>query len=48
MKELAKILLKDFQGECFTTFDYVVFGVLVPCALVGCMLVEGWVESLCK
>ena len=47
MKDLMKIFMKDFKVECFTTFDSVVFGVLVPFALVGCMLIEGWIESLC-
>ena len=39
-------MMKDFQGECFTKKDVVVYGILVPLGFIGLVIVERCVETL--
>lgn len=34
MKELIKIIVKDYQEEGFTRKEYIVYGVVVPVLLI--------------
>ena len=46
MKKLWQVMMKDFQGECFTKKDVVVYGGLVPLGFIGLVIVERCVETL--
>ena len=37
---------KDYQKENFTTQEIVLYGILMPLALVAVMALAGWMESL--
>ena len=45
MKQLWQVM-KDFQGECFTKKEVVVYGGLVPLGFIGLVIVERCVETL--
>lgn len=46
MKQLWQIMMKDFQGECFTRKEMGVYGILVPLGFIGLVIVERWTETL--
>ena len=46
MKQLWQVMMKDFQGECFTKKEVVVYGGLVPLGFIGLVIVERWAETL--
>ena len=48
MKKLWQVTMKDFQGECFTRKEMVVYGILLPLGFIGLVIVESWVETLTK
>ena len=39
-------MMKDFQGECFTGKEMVVYGILVPLGFIGLVIAERWAEIL--
>ena len=46
MEKLFEIMEKDFRKEDFTKKEMVVYGIIVPLALVVIMALAGWLESL--
>lgn len=46
MEKLFEIMEKDFRKEDFTKKEMVVYGIIVPLALVVIMSLAGWLESL--
>lgn len=46
MKEFMNTMEKDYQKENFTKTEMMIYGVLVPMALVAVMAICGWLESL--
>lgn len=46
MKQLWQVMMKDFQGECFTRKDILAYGILVPLGFIGLVLVENWTKTL--
>lgn len=46
MKEFMNTMEKDYQKENFTKTEMMIYGVLVPMALVAVMAIAGWLESL--
>lgn len=47
MKKFINAMKQDFQGECFTWYDCVVYGILAPCAAIGLVMIESWIDSIC-
>lgn len=46
MKEFFKIMAKDFMREGFTKREWLVYGVVVPCAMIAGCLIASWIETL--
>ena len=46
MEKLFEIMEKDFRKEDFTKNEMLVYGIIVPLALVVIMALAGWLESL--
>ena len=46
MKDFFRIMEKDIQKESFSKKEMVVYGIIVPFALVAIMALAGWLESL--
>ena len=46
MKELWKLMEKDYQKENFTKKECLVYGVLMPIGLIAIMGFAGWLETL--
>ena len=46
MKQLWQVMMKDFQGECFTKKEVGVYGILVPLGFIGLVIVERWAETV--
>lgn len=48
MKEFLEAMEKDYMKEKFSKKEMVVYGILVPLALIALMALAGWLETGCE
>lgn len=46
MERLFEIMEKDFRKEDFTKKEMLVYGIIIPLAMVVIMSLAGWLESI--
>lgn len=42
---MKKIFIRDFEGDTFTKYDLIIFGILVPVAFVVTIGVASWLAG---
>lgn len=47
MKKFFEIMEKDIHSEHFSKKELVIYGILMPLALVVIMGIAGWLETAC-
>lgn len=46
MKEFFRIMAKDFLKEDFSKREWLVYGVVVPCAMIAWCLIASYIDTL--